>query len=79
LKAEEKGMVEDEMVGWHYQHNACEFEQTLEIVKDREACSSVHRVKKRHDLATEQQQYPKHINFVIYSFNYWESLKNKVV
>ena len=42
-----------------------------EIVKVREACCTlVHGVKKRHDLATEQQQYPKHIYFVIYSFNY---------
>ena len=26
---EEKGMMEDEMVGWHHQLNGCEFEQTL--------------------------------------------------
>ena len=25
----EKGLGEDEMVGWHYQHNGHEFEQTL--------------------------------------------------
>ena len=25
---EEKGMTEDEMVGWHHQHNGHEFEQT---------------------------------------------------
>ena len=29
-------MIEDEMVGWH-RFNGHEFEQTLEIVKDREA------------------------------------------
>ena len=27
---EEKGMTEDEMVGWHYPHNGHEFEQTSE-------------------------------------------------
>ena len=26
---QEKGMKEDEMVGWHHQLNGCEFEQTL--------------------------------------------------
>ena len=28
---EEKGMTEDEMVGWHYQLNGHEFEQTLGV------------------------------------------------
>ena len=28
-RQEEKGMTEDEMVGWHHQLNGCEFEQTL--------------------------------------------------
>ena len=38
-------MTEDEMVGWHHQLNGYEFEQTLEIVKDREAgCVAVHSV-----------------------------------
>ena len=37
----------DEIVGWHHQLNGHEFEQTLEIVKDREAwCAAVHRVAK---------------------------------
>ena len=33
---EEKGMTEDEMVGWHHRLNGHEFKQTL-IVKDIEA------------------------------------------
>ena len=28
-RQEEKGIIEDEMVGWHHQLNALEFEQTL--------------------------------------------------
>ena len=28
-RQEEKGMTEDEMVGWHYQFNGHEFAQTL--------------------------------------------------
>ena len=30
LGQEEKGVIEDEMVGWHHQFNGHEFEQTLE-------------------------------------------------
>ena len=30
-KQEEKGMTEDEMVGWHHQHNGHEFEQALRV------------------------------------------------
>ena len=42
---EEKGMTEDEMIGWHHQFNGREFEQTLEMAKDKEAwCGTVHGV-----------------------------------
>ena len=30
-RQEEQGTTEDEMVGWHYQLNGHEFEQTLEV------------------------------------------------
>ena len=30
-------MTKDEMIGWHHPHNRYEFEQTLEMVKDRAA------------------------------------------
>ena len=30
-------MTEDEMVGWHHRLSGREFEQTLELVMDREA------------------------------------------
>ena len=43
----EKGMTEDEMVGWHHQLNGHEFEQGPEIMKDREAwCTAVRGVTK---------------------------------
>ena len=44
---EEKGMTEDEMVGWHHWLDGHEFEQVLDLVMDREAwCAAVHRVAK---------------------------------
>ena len=44
---EEKGVTEDEMVRWHHQLNGHEFDQTLEMVKDRETwCAAVHGVAK---------------------------------
>ena len=46
-RQEEKGMTEDEMVGWHHWLNGHEFEQTQEMLKDREARrAAVHGVAK---------------------------------
>ena len=46
-RQEEKGATQDEMVGWHHWLNGHEFEQTQEILKDRESwCASVHGVTK---------------------------------
>ena len=54
---EEKGMTEDETVGWHHQFNGHEFEQTLGDGKRQGslACYSSWRCGVGHDLATEQQ------------------------
>ena len=44
---EEKGMTEDEMVGWHHQPNGHEFKKLQELVTYREAWrAAVHRVAK---------------------------------
>ena len=44
---EEKGMTEDEMVGWHDQLSGHEFEQTWEIVEARGAWwATGHRLTK---------------------------------
>ena len=40
-RQEEKGMTEDEMVGWQHQLNGHGFEQTPEIVKEREICHAI--------------------------------------
>ena len=46
-RQEEKGLTEDEMVGWHHWLNGHEFEQNLGMVKDREAWrAAVHEVAK---------------------------------
>ena len=64
---EDKGVTKDEMVGWHHQLNGQEFEQTWEMVEDREAWrTSVHGLQRAgHNLATKQQ----HTHFS--TFTYW--------
>ena len=55
-RQEEKGMTEGEMVGWHHQLNAHEFEQAPGLVNDKEVWqAAVHGVTNiGHDWATEQ-------------------------
>ena len=40
---EEKGVAEDEMVGWHHRLSGHEFKKIREMVKDREAWRAVVR------------------------------------
>ena len=61
---EEKGVTENEMVGWHHWLNGYEFEQTLGDGEGRGslACFSLWGHRVRHDLVTEQQQKEKNSN-----------------
>ena len=54
-RQEEKGMTEDEMVGWHHWLDGHEFEQALEVGDGQEswACYSLSGHRVRHDGATE--------------------------
>ena len=54
-RQEEKGMTEDELVGWHYQLNGCKFEQSLVIVDEQGSLAfcSPWGGRVRQDWATE--------------------------
>ena len=54
----EKGVTEDEMVGWHHWHNGHEFEQTQGDSEGQGSltCCSLWGYKESDDLVTEQQQ-----------------------
>ena len=56
---EEKGAIEDEMVGWHHQLNGHEFEQTPGDSGGQGslACCSSWGCRVRHNWATEKQQW----------------------
>ena len=56
---EEKGVTEDEMVGWHHQLNGHESVQTLEDSEGQGSlvCCSPWDYRVGNDLVTEQQQH----------------------
>ena len=67
-RQEEKGMTEDEMLGWHHWLNGHEFEQAWELVMDREAWrAAVHGVTKSWtqlsnwtELSADEDMRPAH-------------------
>ena len=68
---EEKGVTEDEMVGWHHQLNGHEFEQTPgdSEVQERLACCSPWCCKESN--TTEQQPISGALSFVKCRWVYW--------
>ena len=56
-RQEEKGMTEDEIVGWHHQLNGHEFEQTLGDSEGQGSLGDCNPWGYEHSLATEQQTY----------------------
>ena len=74
---EEKGTTENEMVGWHHQHNGHEFEQAWRAGMDREAWhAAVHGVSKSqtwlkwhstHTIPTWHDPRPWHDSNIIIS------------
>ena len=53
----EKGMTEDEIIGWHHQLSDMNLSKIQEMVKDREACmlQSMESQRVRHNWVTELQ------------------------
>ena len=65
-RQKEERAAEEEMVRYHHWLNSHDFEQILEILKDKGAwCAAVHGVEVRHDLATEQQQQYSTVDFLV--------------
>jgi len=58
LRIRDKGATNDEMVGWHHQHNGHEFEQTPGDSEGRGSlvCCSLWGCRVRHNLVTGQQR-----------------------
>ena len=71
-RREEKGMTEDEMVGWHRWRDGHEYEQALELVMDREAwCAAAHGVTKSGTWLTVWTE----LRHSIYLWIKWISIK----
>ena len=67
-RLDEKGMTEDEMVGWHHWLNGHEFEQ-IQVVNDREAWhAAVHGVTKSQTWLSDWNE----LNWVLYAITYDE-------
>ena len=72
---QEKGATEKEMMGWHHWHSGHEFEQTPDIVKDREAWNAaVYRVVKSWTWLSDStttaifKSFPTIVNLCITAF-----------
>jgi len=74
---QEKGMTENEMVGWHHRLDGHEFEQTLGHSEGQESLmccmQSMRSQRVRHNLATEQQEHKKGIRARIILKVKWRS------
>ena len=78
LWRQEKGMVEDEMAGWHHRLNGHEFENTLE--RTREAwCTAIHGFTKSWTWLSNWTTRVPCIYFVVIKakINTWDCIKLK--
>ena len=68
-RQEEKGMTEDEMVGWHHLLNGHEFEPALKLVIDREAWrAAVHGVAKSRTRLSDWTEL-----YCLLALNIWQT------
>ena len=74
-RQEEKGMTEDEMVGWHHRLNGHEFVQLQELVMDREAWhAAICGVTKSWTRLSNWTDTATH--YRILSLGFWKSLSS---
>ena len=65
-RQEEKGMTEDEMVGWHHRHDGHEFEQAPGVGDGQETwCAAVHGVAKSWTQLSDWIEKCSKITFIL--------------
>ena len=67
-RQEEKGMKEDEMIGWHHWLNGREFKQTLGDGEGQGCACPWGSQRVRHDWVTEQQQGVLSYQIIFFKF-----------
>ena len=73
-RREDKGMTEDEMVGWHHWLNGHEFEYTLGVGDEQEAWrATVHGITKRQTWLSDWTELSWTLRFFLHTLDIFET------